>query len=586
MPGDSATNLCPLLPENGAKNVRVLSEEMEGWPPISVIGQTRWVTKAESDIPRWPGRTLVVLLLAVMSLVLLLAIQAWANQVYHRELSHEVLRDYGVLAADEALRRLDQEVGYYGLSANLDLLRRAVLEEGGLPDVEQLESRVDARSRRALSLVEEVFLLDSTSGETLIGQGRSLPSELVRRVADTTFTEQRYRSLAAREGTETRDYVVGVLQPAADNFDRIGYVVDEEALRSVVASVVGGRPLLPASLGEGDLDNSVLALAISTDADPALYVSSNRYEPYLSVERKPEGSRAEPFQGLTVLAAIDPAAAHRLVIGGLPASRLPILLVMIALAAGLLLAAIVLIRRERTLIAMRSDFVSRVSHELRTPLAQMRLFSETLLQDRARNEEERRRYLEILVRETRRLTHLVDNVLRFSGAEHDNVELDIRETEVEPWLKRLIEDFQPLVMSRQCSVETRVDPALVAAFDPDAVQQAMLNLVDNAVKYGPAGQCILIRAEERTDHVLFVVEDEGPGIPKAELERVWQTFHRAPDPAGGASPGGTGIGLSVVRDIVARHGGKCWIEALKPGPGLRVVIELPRRSPASSGGST
>ena len=88
---------------------------------------------ASSDISRWPGRILVVLLLAVMSLVLLLAIQAWANQVYHRELSHEVLRDYGVLAADEALRRLDQEVGYYGLEANLTVLRRAALDLGGLP---------------------------------------------------------------------------------------------------------------------------------------------------------------------------------------------------------------------------------------------------------------------------------------------------------------------------------------------------------------------------------------------------------------------------------------------------------------------
>ena len=149
-----------------------------------------------------------------------------------------------------------------------------------------------------------------------------------------------------------------------------------------------------------------------------------------------------------------------------------------------------------------------------------------------------------------------------------------------------MEEFQPLLIAKQCSIEIEADPALAIEFDPDALQQAMLNLVDNAVKYGPAGQRVLIRVEPARERVLLAVEDQGPGIPDADLERVWQPFHRASGPAAeGASPGGTGIGLSVIRDIVARHGGECWFEAADPGPGLRAVIQLPADCSATSGDS-
>jgi signal transduction histidine kinase len=278
------------------------------------------------------------------------------------------------------------------------------------------------------------------------------------------------------------------------------------------------------------------------------------------------------LEGFVVEAAVDPAAASALVIGGLPRSRLPFLIGLLALTAGLIFTAVLQLRRERALSQLRSDFVSRVSHELRTPLTQIRMFAETLLFDRVRSEEERQRSLEIIDRESRRLTNLVENVLRFSRGERGEDRVEPQLQDVVPLARQLLVDFEPLVGGRARVVATMPERA-IASVDEDALRRILLNLLDNALKYGPEGQEIRFAVVNGETWVCFTVEDQGPGIPARERERIWERFYRLPRDRASAVAG-TGIGLAVVRDLTRLQGGDARVEE-SPGGGARFLVELP-----------
>src|SRR3989475_3413353 len=140
--------------------------------------------------------------------------------------------------------------------------------------------------------------------------------------------------------------------------------------------------------------------------------------------------------------------AANLVIGGLPRSRLPVLLGVLALTPGLIVTALVQLQREYELARLRTDFVSGVSHELRTPLAQIRMFSETLLLGRVRSDDERERSLEIIDQEARRLTHLVENLLHFSRSERRLARLSPALAPLAPLVSEAAEGFAPLAAAR------------------------------------------------------------------------------------------------------------------------------------------
>src|SRR5881296_3712452 len=273
---------------------------------------------------------------------------------------------------------------------------------------------------------------------------------------------------------------------------------------------------------------------------------------------------------LQVQVALRPDLAPKLVIGGMPRSNLPMLLILLALTAGLVAVALQQLRREYELARLRGDFVSGVSHELRTPLAQIRMFSETLLLGRVRSDDERERSLEIIDQEARRLTHLVENLLHFSRSERRLARLSPAPAPLAPLVSEAAEGFAPLAAARGVTLCTELT---------DALRQMLLNLLDNAVKYGPSGQTVTLGLTVADGRARVSVDDEGPGIPAAERERIWDRFWRLERDRGSAVAG-TGIGLSVVRELVALHGGRSWVEdapASERGDraGSRFVIELP-----------
>ena len=267
--------------------------------------------------------------------------------------------------------------------------------------------------------------------------------------------------------------------------------------------------------------------------------------------------------------------ADKLIIGGLPRSRLPLILGLLGLTAALIGTALLQLRRESQLTRLRTDFISGVSHELRTPLAQIRMFSETLTLGRVRSDEERRRSLAIIDQEARRLTHLVENLLHFSRSERQTTHITPEPTALAPLVQEVLDGFAPLAAARGATLTAAVPDDLVVPADPGAVRQMLLNLLDNAVKYGPAGQEIRVGATRDNGIARLWVDDGGPGIPSADRERVWERFWRL-ERDRGSSVAGSGIGLAVVRELAFLHHGRAWIDDANPAAGgTRVVIELP-----------
>jgi signal transduction histidine kinase len=273
--------------------------------------------------------------------------------------------------------------------------------------------------------------------------------------------------------------------------------------------------------------------------------------------------------------------ASQLIVGGLPRSRLPLLAGVFVLTAGLLGVAWRQLHRQQELARLRTEFVSGVSHELRTPLAQIRWFAELLHMGKLRSDEERARSAGIIDQEARRLTYLVENVLNFSRAEKGTNRVSPTSLDLDTELRDAVEMFTPLARSRRMSVRLAVTSGLTVAADRDALRQILLNLLDNSAKYGPPGQTITVAsaASPATDgsRVRFWVEDQGPGIPAADRDRVWEPYLRLNRGAESAT-GGSGIGLSVVRELVTLQGGAAWIEAASVSGGARVVVELPAQS--------
>jgi signal transduction histidine kinase len=276
--------------------------------------------------------------------------------------------------------------------------------------------------------------------------------------------------------------------------------------------------------------------------------------------------------GLIVRAHLNPGIKDALIPGGIP-PRVPVREVgLIGLSLALLIAIAALGLRVGALARLRSDLTSSVTHELRTPLTQIRLAAETVLLGRSPNPEAQRRSLASIVDETKRLQQLVDNLLHFSRAERQSTRVRLEPVELRPVVERAAGDLTPLVASRGIVLLVDIPDNLVVQGNANALHQIVLNLLDNGARYGPDRQTITVGAEARDGQVELWVEDRGPGVPVADRQRVWNAFVRL-DRDRDSVVTGTGLGLTVVRELVEAQGGGCWIEGAS-GPGVRVVVRL------------
>ncbi|MEN3342847.1 MAG: hypothetical protein V7644_2251 [Actinomycetota bacterium] len=230
---------------------------------------------------------------------------------------------------------------------------------------------------------------------------------------------------------------------------------------------------------------------------------------------------------------------------------------------------------ERKLEEAKSDFIATISHELRTPMTAVLGAAQTLLRpDLELSAEQSRQLLEMIATQATRLSQVTEEVLLAGRLDRGDVRVEATQVDVDAVVRETVTAVRPQLPGT-IELEVRGGHAGDALGDPDRLQQVLLNLLDNAAKYSPAGGTVVI-STERLEHAVRVsVEDEGMGIPAAEQERVFEKFYRA-DPNLTRSPAGTGLGLYISRELVERMGGRMGVRS-QPDAGSLFHFDLPVR---------
>ncbi len=224
---------------------------------------------------------------------------------------------------------------------------------------------------------------------------------------------------------------------------------------------------------------------------------------------------------------------------------------------------------------VRRDLVANVSHELRTPIAALQVKLENIIDG---VEDPDAETLEVMRAQVERLGRLVVQLLDLSRLESGTVPLDRREFEVAPMLEHAVRETRLAVPDAHIALQ--VEPSnLVLDADPERLHQVIANLVANAVRHSPVGAPVTVSAHASNGSVCIEVDDEGPGIPEGEAQRVFERFYRS-DYARSSRDGGAGLGLAIARWIVDLHGGDIHPEARAPH-GCRMVVTLPKAAPCS-----
>jgi len=250
----------------------------------------------------------------------------------------------------------------------------------------------------------------------------------------------------------------------------------------------------------------------------------------------------------------------------------------IILVAALLLGGSVLliqVRRNSLEAVRKTTFVSNVSHELKTPLTTIRMYGEMLGDGIVKDEGKKKGYLETIISESQRLTRLVNNVLDFGRLERGEKTYDVRDTQVGSVVTEVLDTQRLRLEGAGLEVDCRDDSKGASAkLDPDALEQVLLNLLDNLVKYAAEGKHAGVHVSADTNGVCLEVTDRGPGIPSGHLERIFDTFHRVDDSLTANKPG-CGIGLGIARKLVEDMGGNIVCKANHP-QGANFRITFPR----------
>lgn len=236
------------------------------------------------------------------------------------------------------------------------------------------------------------------------------------------------------------------------------------------------------------------------------------------------------------------------------------------------------VTRLRRLENMRQDFVANVSHEIKTPLTAILGFVETLLQDSDKIPENTRRFLSIIDRHVHRLVTIIEDLLKLSRIERDSElkEIALVNAPVEDVIRTAIQMLEGKAEEKKIRVDFKCEDSLSADMDSLLIEQALVNLLDNAIKYSTPGGTIEVNAAKKYDDVQISIRDHGMGIGEEHRPRLFERFYRV-DKARSRKLGGTGLGLAIVKHIIQAHNGKVTVDS-NLGKGSTFTLHLPVKS--------
>lgn len=234
-------------------------------------------------------------------------------------------------------------------------------------------------------------------------------------------------------------------------------------------------------------------------------------------------------------------------------------------------------RQEERLNALKGEFIATVSHELKTPLALIRMFGEMLASERVPTPEKRKQYLDIIVRESERLTALIENVLDFARLEEGRASYEFSEGNLAAAVRQAVEAFRVRIVQDRPKLVTELAEGLSPVrLDERALQLMVFNLLDNAFKYAAEGETVTVRVREQAGRLVLEVEDRGPGISPDDARRIFERFYRGRS-AQGNKTRGSGIGLALVKHIAQAHGGGVSVRPATPR-GTVFTVTIPVRA--------
>lgn len=502
---------------------------------------------------------LTVVMLLVSLLAIGLVVEAIRTTRRHQVTAEEVLADYAALGAQGSGGRLATVIApwFYQILGTVRESPRVTLTT--------LPSRLSGTAAELAGQVEWAGRLDWRSGAIVTGAGTAPGPALL----DSMRATNNRLGDGAYLGTARHADAYLVFSPLREGSDPVAFLLSAAAVEAKLQELANEVMILPPAIYP--VDSLDRGLGIELHAGGRVIARRGFADSTRFIGHHDMGPM---FGNLAVRVRIAEDLAPALVIGGVPRSRVPLLAGVLFLTLLLAGAAVVQAQQERQLVRLREDVVAGASHELRTPLAQIRLFAETLRLGRVRTEDERERALVIIEREARRLEHLVDNLLHTARFERGGIQLAREHLDVAALTRQIVDEFAPLAGKGGVRMEVSGDHSAMASVDAAAWRQVVMNLLDNAVKYGGRGSVVRVEVCSPPGRVVLTMSDEGPGVPPSDRDKVWQRFWRG-GAAVSSGAAGSGLGLATVRDLVALHGGRCAVVESRD-TGATFQLDLPR----------